>query len=403
MTRNDGLLLDEPLESELENAALRELLCAQIAAGGPCTFAQFMDTVLYHPQEGYYASARESVGRSGDYLTSPEISPLFGHALARQLAQLWRKLGAPGAFQIVEAGAGPGTLARDILRWIGAREPELFAALRYQIVERSAAMRRRQESLLGHWIDPGKVQIVADLEELPSESVQGAIIANELLDSFPVHRVAVENGRLHEVFVDCRDGRLHDCLGLPSTPALERYFQRLGLQPGEGCIAEVNLSAAEWVDQAARRLSRGYLFLLDYGYEAARLYAPWRRTGTLLCYHRHTTGEDPYVRLGRQDMTAHVDFTTLKWAAASAGLALAGETSQARLLMNLGISQALRYDAASRLPVEEYYARRHAVERLLDPSGLGRVRAPLFCKDAPAGDILGFSGEDETEQTRGSD
>jgi SAM-dependent MidA family methyltransferase len=158
------------------------------------------------------------------------------------------------------------------------------------------------------------------------------------------------------------------------VPALEDYFRRLGLLPGEDCQAEVNLDALDWMKAAARALGRGFVMTFDYGYPADQLYAPWRRQGTFLCFYRHNASVDPYVRVGRQDMTSHVDFTSLIQAGEEAGLQTVGLTSQARFLDALGIGGALSGAAQAELSLEEYYARRRALTELLDPAGLGRIR-----------------------------
>jgi SAM-dependent MidA family methyltransferase len=393
---NHFLLAD--LGSEIENAGLSELISDEIRRSGPITFERFMQLALYHPSDGYYCSSRRQIGAGGDYLTSPEISPLFGYAIARQIAELWRSLGAPPSFDLVEVGAGNGTLARDVLRWSAARDPAFYAALRYRIVELSGAMRARQEALLERWLQPGRLSINERIEQFAPGGVEGCILANELIDSFPVHRVRVEQGRLLEVYVDFAAGRFAEQSGELSTPAIAEYFDRLGLLPGEGCTAEVNLAGPVWLRAAARALRRGYLLLLDYGYAAERLYAPWRRAGTLLSYHRHEANDDPYVRVGRQDMTTHVDFTTLSESARERGLTRFGLTDQRHFLANLGIGEAVRLDTSRDLGVEEFFTRRRAVAELLDADGLGRVGVLLFGTGvaSPPGPLSGFAGAGET-------
>lgn len=390
------LPFDEEGHDETENGSLRDLLCAECAQSGPIPFRRFMETVLYHPRDGYYASARERIGRSGDYLTSPAISPLFGYALARQLAEFWRCLDRPSRFTIVEAGAGAGTLARDILRWSAARDADFFEALRYTTVERGAAQREAQGDMLERWLSSGKAAIGSELSQL--EPLDGCIVSNELLDSMPVHRVRVEAGALEEIYVNCEGRRLYEFAAEPSTPALRAYFERLGLMPGEDCIAEVNLDAPAWMRAAAGVLRRGYILTLDYGYPAARLYAPWRKTGTLLSFHRHSAGENPYVRLGRQDLTAHVDFTTLIITGEEAGLRQIGFTDQGHFLARLGLGEAVRLTSGSDQSLEQFYARRRAAAELLNPDGLGRIRVLLLARDAPDCRLIGFAHSEASAQ-----
>src|SRR5579883_708265 len=334
--------------SNTENAVLRRHVTAQLQARGKLTFREFMQIALYHPEEGYYRR-REPIGARGDYLTSPELHPLFGALLRRQLAALWRALQRPAVFTVVEVGAGSGALARAIL---GAGGDELDAALHYQIVEPEPRLRELQARTLG-----SLAGVVRWRESLAAEPAvaNGCVVSNELIDSFPVHRVTVRDGRLRELWVGVDGDRFVDVEAEPSTPELSAYFARLGLLPGEGCLAEVNLDALAWIREAAAAIDRGFVLTLDYGYPARQLYAPWRRQGTLLCYSRHTVHSDPYVRLGQQDLTAHVDFTSLAAAGEGTGLRTLGFTTQQRFLAALGIDEALRGgpDGAN---LEEYLA-----------------------------------------------
>ncbi|OGO50545.1 MAG: hypothetical protein A2148_02550 [Chloroflexi bacterium RBG_16_68_14] len=379
----------DEFEATTENAALVELLRRRIEAEGAITFHDFMETVLYHPQQGYYAT-RQPMGREGDYLTSPEVHPIFGALVAKQLLQLWELMGRPQPFDLVEQGAGTGLLARDILRWASKREPEFCQAIRYRIVEISPALRRRQEETLS--TADGEVEW---LEELP-EAIQGCLLSNELIDSFPVHRIVHRDRRLLEIYVSYRDGRFEELLGLTSTERIAEYFADLGLWPGEGCVAEVNLRAIDWMAEVVR-LRRGFVLTFDYGYPAEELYAPWRRDGTLLCFYRHNPSHDPYARIGKQDMTAHVDFTTLMRVGRAHGLEVAGFTTQARFLANLGIGAGV--DAVARDSpgaLEEYYARRRAVQELIDPAGLGRIRVLAQRKGVLPADLWGFAEDEHT-------
>ncbi len=373
-------------ETATESAALKEAIVARIQSRGPIPFRDFMESALYHPQHGYYFSRREKMGRQGDYLTSPEVSPIFGVMLARQLREMWQALGRPSRFDIVEAGAGTGLLCRDILRWAHEQAPDFRGVLAYTIVEVSRVLAERQrEVLAGEGCD---VRWSADL---PS-GIEGSVVSNELLDSFPVHRVCVRNGELTEVFVGWNGVRFVEELRPPSTPEIESYFNRLGLTPGEGCRAEVNLAAPQWMRRAGRALRKGFLLTFDYGYEAAELYAPWRADGTLLCFYRHNPSPDPYTRIGRQDITSHVDFTTLRRGGEDAGLRTLGLNPQSEFLTNLGIAEALAPAGEGDADLEEYYARRRAVSELVDPAALGRIRVLLQAKGVADPHPTGLKG-----------
>jgi SAM-dependent MidA family methyltransferase len=375
--------------SNTENAVLRRHVTAELQARGKLPFRRFMQLALYHPEEGYYRR-REPVGTRGDYLTSPELHPLFGALLRRQLAELWAALDRPAQFTVIEVGAGSGALARAVL---AVPEDEFSAALDYRIVEPEPRLRDRQARTLGvlagavHW----RGALGAD-----RPAAFGCVLSNELIDSFPVHRVTVRDGRLRELWVGMDGDRFVDVEDDLSTPELAAYFVRLGLLPGEGCVAEVNLDALAWIGEAAAAIERGFVLTLDYGYPARQLYAPWRRQGTLLCYTKHTVHSDPYVRLGQQDLTAHVDFTSFAAAGEAAGLRTLGFTTQQRFLAALGIEEALQGgpDGAG---LEEYLARRRAVADLLNPEGLGRVHVLLQGKDAGSPALRGFREGNEVE------
>ena len=367
--------------STTENEALKDIIRQRIAEAGAITFREFMALALYHPRHGYYCSPREKMGRGGDYLTSPEVHPIFGWLVGKQLGEMWEVIGRPEPFTIVEMGAGSGALARDILDWARRHAPEFFAALKYRLIEVSDELAARQRRVVQE-VDEllEKTAWLPALEAVPEASIVGCLLSNELADAFPVHRVTVRAGALQEVYVDWRDGCFEESLRLPSTPALEEYFQRLGLLPGEDCLAEVNLDALHWIRAVARALSRGFVMTFDYGYPADHLYAPWRRQGTFLCFYRHNPSSDPYARVGRQDMTSHVDFTSLIQTAEEAGLETVGLTTQSQFLTALGIAGALAGAARGDLPLEEYYSRRRALTELLDPAGLGRIRVLIQSK-----------------------
>ncbi|MBI2913386.1 MAG: SAM-dependent methyltransferase [Chloroflexi bacterium] len=379
--------MPDEFEPVTENQALQEAVLAHIQEQGRITFREFMALALYHPQLGYYCSPREKLGRSGDYLTSPEVSPVFGALVGRQLRQMWDALGSPSAFPVVEAGAGTGALCRDLLRWARRTAPEFFRTLEYTIVEASPALVQRQRDGLAG--DGEVAQRVSWSGALP-HGIEGCILSNELLDSLPVHRVTVQQGRLLEIFVGWDGARLQEEVAPPSSPAIEEYFLRLSLLPGEGCRAEVNLEAPAWMKEAAAALARGFILTFDYGYEAEELFAPWRQEGTLLCFYRHNPSGDPYARLGRQDMTSHVDFTSLRRAGEEAGLTTLGMVSQTEFLTNLGIADALSPPNEGDPSLEEYHARRRAVIELLDPAALGRIRVLAQAKGVAGYPLAGL-------------
>jgi SAM-dependent MidA family methyltransferase len=202
----------------------------------------------------------------------------------------------------------------------------------------------------------------------------------------------MEDGRLREVFVTWDGARFVEELREPFTPELEAYFERVGLVPGEDCTAEVNLAGTEWMAQAGEALRRGFVLTFDYGYEAEELYAPWRKEGTLLCFYKHNPSGNPYARIGRQDMTSHVDFTSIRRSGEEAGLKTLGLVSQSDFLINLGISEAVP-PGDGEIGLEEYLARRRAVSELLDPAGLGRIRVLAQVKGVDEAPLRGFASD----------
>lgn len=347
----------------------------EIRSTGPIPFVRFMELALYHPQYGYYMRAPEDpagerIGRQGDFYTSSDVHPILGRAIARQIRQVDERLGHPDPFTLVEMGPGKGLLARDILADCEAQAPSFSRRLRYLLIERSPAMRAEQQAALAPWLDrPGAAAWVEGLEALGTGGIVGALLSNELVDAFPVHRVVVQGGTLREIYVDARDGRFLERVGPLSTPGLLELWRRVAdtdRGPLDGHRAELNLAALDWMKEVGRVLGRGIVLTIDYGHTAQDLYGPERRRGTLLCYHAQTVNEDPYSRVGLQDITAHVDFSSLAEAGESAGLAVAGFTNQMSFLMGLGVERMLE---ALKPESPEYRSAVH----LLRPDGMGRT------------------------------
>ena len=223
----------------------------------------------------------------------------------------------PARFDAFEAGASSGRLAADILRYARTAEPDFYDAVRYVVQDVTLSGAEAQARLEASGVPAGHVEVAASLPQQPS--IEGAILSNELLDALPFRRVRRRDGHLYELLVGAEDGRFVDVEAEP-RPEVIAHFDALGVSPGEGCEAEVSLVAPAWMARAAGALKRGYVLTLDYGYEAPELYASWRKRGTLLTFYRHTSGDDPYARIGRQDITASVDFTSVRRAGEAAGL-----------------------------------------------------------------------------------
>lgn len=342
------------------------------------TFADFMGIALYWPNGGYYTSGA-AFGPDGDFYTAPLTHPVFGALVARQVEEMWRVAGAPERWWVVEPGAGLGQLAADVIAAVGGGE--LASALRYLGVDRS---RPRQPVAGASW---------AQSLGVPVRGLRGVVLANELFDAMPVHRVTVLDGALCELLVGLDDdGRFVDVLGAASVGIAER-LDGLGVTLAEGYRAEVCLELDGWMAGVGRAMEGGYLLLVDYGHEATAYYDATRHRGLLRTYYKHTLGMDPYAHVGRQDISVHVELTSLRQAAVAAGFAEAGSTTQAEFLRSLGFD-AYRAEIASRrdLPTPTRVANLRGLDTLVDPEGMGAFRVLAFAKGVPADGLSGFAG-----------
>jgi SAM-dependent MidA family methyltransferase len=300
-----------------------------------------MEEALYHPELGYYTSSRNPIGKAGaDFYTSSDLDPIFGKLLARKFQEMAATLGMPEeAFTVLELGAGRGLLAREILQH--ARFP-------YRILERSEAMRQRQREMLAglnvEWVS-----------EMPAGLV-GCIFSNEFFDALPVRRIVRRSGVLREVYVADDfvevEGDLEELVDVPLA---------------EGQLAEISTEAPRWIARIAASLDRGYHLVIDYGYQDREFYA--RPRGTLMCYWQHQPSEDPYVRIGEQDITAHVNFSDLQRAGQSAGLATLSLTNQMEFLIEAGILKEIESLVPATTP--EAIERLMAIKKLILPDAMG--------------------------------
>jgi SAM-dependent MidA family methyltransferase len=339
------------------------------------TFAEYMDMVLYHPQYGYYSSDVKIGFRGSDFFTSASLGTDFGELLARQFYQMWEILDQPTYFSLVEMGAGQGILASHILNYIKQEYPDFFAAVKYIIVEKSLTLKQEQQQLLQDFSVKW-----CNLEEIEPKSLTGCCFSNELLDAFPVHQFILEAGELREIYVTIAENNSQpifiEVIGEPSTPQLAEYFDLVGINLSQntyenGYRSEINLAALDWLSIVADCLERGYVLTIDYGYHADRYYHPQRWQGTLQCYYQHRHHDNPYINIGRQDITAHVDFTALSVWGESCGLKKVGWTQQGLFLMALGIGERLAAISWQQQPISQLLQRREGLHQLINPGGLG--------------------------------
>jgi SAM-dependent MidA family methyltransferase len=373
-----------------EDAWLVQALRDEIAATGPMCFARFMERALYEPGHGYYRRAEAGPGRAGaDFITAPEAHPIAGAALGRLLEQAWGAMGRPPSFTVAEPGAGTGALAAGLLGGLRDLGSPLFRAIRYRPVEVEPA---RLDALRERLAAAGLADRLAPSgdRDPAAASVIGAVVANEVLDALPVHRVIGRPGGPRELLVTTDDAGGFGWLEAePTTPALAERLADEGIDLADGQVTEVCLAIDGWLAGATRHLARGPVILVDYAAEPADLHGPGRPTGTLRTFARHAVGADPFRNVGRADLTATVDLAAVRAAAVRAGLAPIGETTQAELLARAGTTDLT--DAYLHRPgatIQDALDLRSALARLMDPRGIGGFRVLAFGRGLPPGVAL---------------
>ncbi len=334
----------DPGKAAVGNARLVDAIVGEMA-GGVMGFDRFMELALYHPEWGYYRKPGR-IGKDGDFLTSPAIHAMFGWAVAGWCRWAWEALGKPGTFTIIEPGAGQGQLATAVLDWAAGRDDGFADAIRYVAIEPNAPGTDERVT----WATP------------PIEPVaNGVVVSNEFFDALPVRlfetsgRGPVEIGVRWdgETFVEARMG----VCDIEDAPTQGRF--------------EISPRAYPTMRSLCGLVERGAVLTIDYGYPQEELWAPWRAQGTLLSFYKHTSQENPLIRVGEQDLTAHVNFSELEAATRAEGFATHGPVSQAEFLAALGLHGVVE---SVRGQMEEYFIRRRALEQLTDGAGLGRVR-----------------------------
>jgi SAM-dependent MidA family methyltransferase len=357
------------------------------AAGGWISFARCMEQLLYAPELGYYSAGARKFGAAGDFVTAPEMSGLFGQAIAGQLRQIM----AASAAQIIEVGAGSGRLAADLLL-----ELEKLGALpeQYAILDLSADLRQRQRQTLEKCA-PHLLPRVVWLDSLPAQ-FSGVVIANELLDAMPAHIVAWRENGIFERGVALDAAGAFIWRERPAQGALlvaaEEIARQCNLPPG--FESEISLANRAWAAEWGHRLERGALLLLDYGFPRREFYHQQRGRGTLMCHYRHHAHTDPFYLPGLQDVTVHVDFTAIIAAAHATGLELLGYTSQGQFLLNCGILDRLTGQATES---PEYIRAAGAVNKLLMPHEMGELFKVIAIGRGIEDTLLGFA---QGEQSR---
>ena len=360
-------------EKRSRGERLRGFILSQIEKRGSIPFSQFMEWCLYHPDYGYYRSEKMNIGRDGDFYTSPCVHPLFGGLIAKQLSQMSEQWGGP-FFDVVEQGGGRGFLCEDVLQWAKKNSSVFYQRLQYHLIETSPFLLKEQRERLGEHEKEGKVfWMDPEAFEEGRALMEGCFLSNELVDAFPVHQVIFDRGNLKEIYVTQDHGQLKEQWGKLSDPRIVSYFQSMGITLQEGQRAEVNLKALDWMEKVARCLKKGFVLTIDYGYLAKELYGSHRREGTLLCYTQHQTSENPYERLGEQDITSHVNFTGLIQKGEEVGLRFTGLVPQYQFLIALGLLQEME-SLGREMPEMDALQLRLSLKHLIEPEmGMGEV------------------------------
>ena len=368
------------------SAALTRAILQELAGnGGRLSFARYMELALYAPGLGYYMAGARKLGRDGDFVTAPEISPLFGRTLARQFAPLL----ADGLEEMLEIGAGSGALAADLLLELArlGRLPQ-----RYLILELSADLRSRSRDTLAARA-PQHLERVAWLNGLPP-AFTGIVFGNEVLDAMPVHRVVRRGGETLEGFVqhDAAHDRFLD-LEWPATDDVLRAAEELSL-PGDDYRTELPLHARAFIRSVGESLARGAAFFFDYGFPRREFYHPQRSRGTLMCHYRHRAHGDPYFLPGLQDITSHIDFSAIAQAGREAGMDLLGYTNQAQFLLNCGLTELL--SAVPPEDVKAYAPLAAQAQKLVSPAEMGELFKVIALGKGIESTLLGFERGDKS-------
>jgi SAM-dependent MidA family methyltransferase len=367
---------------------LRQKIEREIREQGPIPFSRYMELCLYDPEFGYYSRRAEQFGKAGDFYTSSDVHAVFGRLLARQFDEMWRALGSPEAIEVLELGPGRGLFAQDVLDWSQKKFPDFFGALRYTLVERSAALRQRIETTLRRQIEAGRMVLVETgtaannqreahgfsraerafpLNRTFAPEVPLIVFANEFFDALPVEVLSVK-GSLR---VDARDRGFVEVWAPPSAAELE-FLDRYSIHPEAGARTEACLLAQQQMAEIAASIQRGFLIVIDYGYLREEQLAG-RHLGTVMAYREHSASPNPYEAPGEQDITAHVNFTALAAAAQQNGIHVHKLLTQSQFLM--GIGEANQFADAfeeCRLPQERAKVALQ-LKHLVTPAGMGET------------------------------
>jgi SAM-dependent MidA family methyltransferase len=341
---------------------LVDIILDEIRKRGGVSFRDFMDFALYYPSLGYYTSNKEKIGGYGDFFTSSELDPVFGQLLAKQFYEIYLKYFKNKKIYVVEIGSGKGLLAYDVLNEIRNKYTDFYRNLEFVSIEKSLYHLKSQQEILKDF----NVKWYESIEQL--EDVEGIIYSNELFDALPVHLIRKVKGQIYEIYLTEKNGEIVEELREPIKEILD-YLEVLNIDITEGMTTEINLIGVDLIQKIGQKLREGFVFTIDYGYPSKELYKPYRMRGTLLCYYKHTYNENYYENVGLQDITSHVNFSSLVYYGKKSGLNFTGFTDQAHFLINLGLADVM-------MELQEKgdyksYERLNRLKTLILPKGMG--------------------------------
>ncbi|MDI6889501.1 MAG: SAM-dependent methyltransferase [Thermodesulfovibrionales bacterium] len=371
---------------------LEQKIIEKIRKEGPITFETFMEMALYEPWLGYYASDKTEIGRVGDFYTSPHLHPAFGAMIGKQIEEMWEVMGNPPEaddFHVIEIGAGAGYMCKDILDYLTKRD--FFNSLTYVIVEHSPFMQHKQEKLLEGFLH--RVKWCSSLKEVGS--IRGCILSNELLDAFPVHLVEMED-ELREIYVSVDKDTLVETKGNLNTDAIADYLNEFSIELKKGYRTEINLRIKDWLRSVDEVLSEGFILAIDYGYPAQDYYSDDRNRGTLFCYYKHQMNEDPYKNIGEQDITSHVNFSSVKKWGEDIGLKTLGFCQQGAFLIALGIVEMVKERYGN---TPDYLFEVAKIKGLILPGTMGETHKVIVqYKGRGSPELRGFSIRNQVDR-----
>jgi SAM-dependent MidA family methyltransferase len=374
---------------------LEKIIINRIQKKGPITFKTFMDMALYYPDLGYYSSAKSLIGRRGDFYTGPHLHSIFGAMIGKQLVEMWNAMDRPDNFKAVEMGAAHGYLCRDIFDYLHAASTDtagsgvkrdFLNSFNYIIIEPFAHFEEKQKELLADY--QSSISWAMALNEFPKGTIKGCFLSNELLDAFPVHLVEMDNG-LQEVYVTTDSRGLIEDKNTISSGELLNYLKDSSISLQPGYRTEINLGIKRWLLDVSSALSEGFVLTIDYGYSVKEYFSDDRTKGTLMCYYKHRYNENPYQNIGEQDISAHINFSSIKKSGNEAGLITAGYCPQGTYLISSGIDELI-----SEFYIEspDYLSEISKIKGLIMPQGMGESHSVMVqYKGERLPELRGFS------------